>query len=95
MLNEDDPLRWALRVLAATVVETMIGRLGLDFNGLVSLLALQCRRNGEANGSARAFRDGVAFLRSSSAFASLGKCCVDFVAGLCVLGDTWDAGRMV
>jgi hypothetical protein len=55
MLNEDEPLRWALRVLVATVAETMMGRLGLDFNGLVSLLALQCRRNGEANGSARAF----------------------------------------
>jgi hypothetical protein len=43
-LAEDEVRRMVLQVLAAMVVDTMIGKLGLDFIEALSFLVLQCCR---------------------------------------------------
>jgi hypothetical protein len=61
-LAEDELRRTALRVVAAIVVGTMIGRLGLDFIEALSLV-LQCCRYGEAEVPDAASSEPAALLR--------------------------------
>jgi len=72
-------------VLAVIVVETMIGRLGLDFQGSMPLRVFQCCKHEEAEGRGRALSASFPFLRTVTS-GSVCRCSLR-------LGDARAVGR--
>lgn len=80
-----------LRVLAAMVVDTMMGKLGLDFNDPLFFLVLRCCRYGEAEGPDPTSSESAALLSAESqAELRVGLLASD---ACCTLSS--DTGRMV